>query len=103
MHPTYLYSDVAQLALWTAGIVVLTLVINAPMIPKLVEWTGLAEISPVKVRIRAKAIRALERYTQAAIHDLQHDEDEMLRGRVGRGFPGLLRSCGLQSEQSERY
>ena len=60
--------------------VVLSLVVNAPLLPILVDWTGLAEVSAVKARIRAKAVRALLRYTKAAIYDLQHDEDEMLRG-----------------------
>ena len=69
-----------QIALWTAGVVVLTLIVNAPLLPILVDWTGLAEVSAVKARIRAKAVRALLRYTKAAIYDLQHDEDEMLRG-----------------------
>ena len=58
----------------------LTLLINAPILPKLIEWTGLAEISRVKYDLRAKAVRAVLRYTKTAIHDLQHDEDEMLRG-----------------------
>ena len=31
-------------------------------------------------RMRGKAARALLRYTRTAVADLQHDEDEMLRG-----------------------
>jgi len=61
-------------------VVILTLLINAPLLPLLIEWTGLAEISSVKGDIRAKAARAVLRYTKTAIHDLKHDEDEMLRG-----------------------
>lgn len=61
--------------------VLLTLLINAPILPRLIEWTGLAEISSVKYDLRAKAVRAVLRYTKTAIHDLQHDEDEMLRGK----------------------
>ena len=34
----------------------------------------------MKQRIRAKAVRALVRHTRTAITELQHDEDEMLRG-----------------------
>lgn len=60
--------------------VVLTLLINAPLLPKLIQWTGLADVSPIKYDLRAKAVRALLRYTKTAIYDLQHDEDEMLRG-----------------------
>ena len=38
-----------QLALWTAGIVVLTLLVNAPLMPYLLKWTNLNNASPVKV------------------------------------------------------
>lgn len=69
-----------QIAQWTAGVVVLTLLINAPILPRLIEWTGLAEVTNVKYDLRAKAVRAVLKYTKTAIHDLQHDEDEMLRG-----------------------
>ena len=41
---------VLQLALWTAGIVVLTLLVNAPLMPYLLKWTNLNNASPVKVR-----------------------------------------------------
>lgn len=71
-----------QLALWTAGIVVCTLLINAPLMPLILRLTRLNETSPVKVRMRGKAARALLRYTGTAIEDLQHDEDEMLRGKL---------------------
>jgi hypothetical protein len=40
----------AQLALWTAGIVVLTLLVNAPLMPYLLRWTNLSGASPVKAR-----------------------------------------------------
>ena len=31
----------AEMVLWTAGFVLLTLVINAPMLPYVLRWTGL--------------------------------------------------------------
>lgn len=34
----------------------------------------------VQIRMRGKAARALLRHTKTAMQDLQHDEDEMLRG-----------------------
>lgn len=70
----------AEIALWTSGFVVLTLIINAPLMPWLLKVTGVAETGGVKQRMRAKAARALVRYTQSAIEDLKGDEDEMLRG-----------------------
>jgi hypothetical protein len=81
----------AQLALWTAGIVVCTLMVNAPLMPYLLRWTRLNAISDVKTRMRGKAARALLRYTKTAIDDLQHDEDEMLRGG-----PPMATAEGLQ-------
>lgn len=59
----------------------LTLLINAPMIPLVLKWTGLSQVSPVKAKIRAKAARAFTRYTANAIIELRNDEDEMLRGK----------------------
>ena len=35
----------------------------------------------IQIRMRGKAARALIRYTKTAMQDLQHDEDEMLRGQ----------------------
>ncbi len=69
-----------QIALWTASFVVMTLVINAPLLPWVMRKTGLAAIASVKRRMRAKAVRALVRFTSAAIEDLKDDHDEMLRG-----------------------
>lgn len=68
------------MALWTSGFVVLTLVVNAPLVPWLLRMTGVAESGVVKRRMRAKAARALVHYTHSAIDDLKQDEDEMLRG-----------------------
>ncbi|KAL3155128.1 Son of sevenless 1, variant 2 [Trebouxia sp. C0009 RCD-2024] len=70
----------AQISMWTAGIVVLTLLVNAPLIPMLLKWTGLSQVSPVKAKMRAKAARAFSRYTENAVDELKNDEDEMLRG-----------------------
>lgn len=69
-----------QMVLWTAGVVVLTLVCNAPLIPPLLAYTGLTDVPPVKMRMRSKAARSLLRFTQHALQDLRQEEDEMLRG-----------------------
>ena len=71
-----------QMSMWTAGIVVMTLLVNAPLIPVLLKWTGLSQVSPVKAKIRAKAARAFTRFTQNAVKELKNDEDEMLRGEL---------------------
>ena len=41
--------------------------------------------------MRGKAARALLRYTKTAVQDLQHDEDEMLRG--SRPRPAACPRC----------
>ena len=41
----------------------------------------------LQVRMRGKAARALVRYTKTAVADLQHDEDEMLRGALAPQSP----------------
>ena len=39
--------------------------------------------------MRGKAARALLRYTKTAMQDLQHDEDEMLRGQQSQSEVAL--------------
>ena len=70
-----------QISLWTAGVVVCTLLINAPLLPPLLRLTGLTKVPPVKAKIRATAASALLKYSQQALRDLQHDPHEMLRGK----------------------
>jgi len=88
----------AQLAMWTSGIVVCTLLINAPLLPLVLKWTGLASISPIKARLRAKAVRSLRRFTEHAVVELEHDTGEMMRGDPRARTPGLRlfqrRACG---------
>ena len=70
-----------QLVLWTSGIVVLTLLVNAPLIPPLLQYSGLTDVPVVKLRMRSKAARAMLRFSKNAIADLQQEQDEMLRGK----------------------
>lgn len=70
----------AQLVFWSSGFVLLTLIINAPLMPTFMRWTGLVEQSKAGKTVRAKARRALLRFTAAAIKDLKEDDDEILRG-----------------------
>ena len=48
----HLFSNILtlQIVLWTSGIVVLSLLINAPLIPLLLRLTGLCDISAIKVK-----------------------------------------------------
>ena len=60
----------------------MTLCINAPLLPWMMEKTGLSAIASVKRRNRAKAKRALVRFTDSAVDDLKEADDEMLRGTI---------------------
>ncbi|KAK9831565.1 hypothetical protein WJX74_000240 [Apatococcus lobatus] len=71
---------VSQITLWTAGIVLLTLLLNAPLIRPCLSWLGLDHVPSTQANIRGKAIQALLAYSERAIHDLQRDDHEMLRG-----------------------
>jgi len=75
--------------MWTSGIVVCTLLINAPLLPLVLRWTGLARISPIKARLRAKAVRSLRRFTEHAVVELEHDTGEMMRGGAHARTLGL--------------
>ncbi|CAL5219904.1 g1831 [Coccomyxa viridis] len=70
----------AEIVMWTAGFVLLTLIVNAPLLPWVLRITGLSKVPDTKMRMRRRAVRALMSHTQNAIRDLRNDEDEMLRG-----------------------
>ncbi|KAL4855761.1 Sodium/hydrogen exchanger 8 [Chlorella vulgaris] len=70
----------SDIAIWTASFVVLTLVINAPSISLMMRWLKLDRITPEKQAMRAKAKRALMRFTGAAIGTLREDDEEFLQG-----------------------
>lgn len=70
----------AQIVTWTSSFVLLTLLVNATSLPKLLEKTGLLEIAPAKKHMMRKAKKALRKKTREIIIDLQNDEDELLRG-----------------------
>lgn len=67
----------AQMVVWGAGFVTLTLCVNAPLIGSVLSATGLNRVSAPKLAIRRKAKRALMRFTAVAVNDLQQDNDEV--------------------------
>ena len=69
-----------EMATWVSGFVLLTLLLNAPLIPRVLKWTGLNTESRVRLRLREKAKRSILRYTKEAVSELKDDGDEMLRG-----------------------
>lgn len=69
----------AEMAIWTAGFVILTLLVNAPLLTPLLGYLGLNEVSPVQQLMRRKTKQALLRYTATELKELQSSE-EMLHG-----------------------
>jgi len=69
-----------EMALWASGYVLMTLLINAPLLGKLLEVLKLTETTKARKLMRQKAKRALKRFTEEAIKSLEYDNDEMLRG-----------------------
>ncbi len=72
----------AQIIFWTAGFVLLTLLVNAPLLPRVLRWLSLNRIPDKQLRRRQRAIEALGEHTQEIIEELRDDEDELLSGRT---------------------
>ncbi|DBA74298.1 TPA: Son of sevenless 1, variant 2 [Trebouxia sp. C0004] len=70
----------AELVLWVAGFVLLSLIINAPMLPWIMRITRLNTVPEGKLRMRRKAVIALAAHKQEGLQQLKDDPDEMLRG-----------------------
>lgn len=90
----------AQLALWTCGFTMLTLLINAPAIPWLLRVTGLDKISDLRRNLREKARESLMEYTKQLISKFKDKGDETMRGvdwNLVESFAGL----GSVQDESE--
>ncbi|KAL4547435.1 hypothetical protein Ndes2526B_g06687 [Nannochloris sp. 'desiccata'] len=70
----------ADISLWASAFVVLTLVINGPMIAPVLRWLKLNVVPKEKMKMRARAKRALCRFTDQQISELRDDDDEFLQG-----------------------
>jgi len=70
----------SEVVMFTAIFVMLTLLVNAPMLPRILRWTKLDAVPLQHQKMRRKALRMLLRHTDAAIDELRDDDDEMLRG-----------------------
>ena len=70
----------ASVVLFTVVFVLLTLLVNAPMLPWVLRWTGLSVVPQQHVKMRAKAVHLLAKHTEQILQELRDDEDEMLRG-----------------------
>lgn len=73
----------ADISLWSSLFVVLTLVINGPGIAPILKLLRLDHVPLGKRKMRAKAKRALRRFTEEQLLQLREDDDEFLQGRLG--------------------
>ena len=70
----------SEIVLWTALFVLCTLIVNAPLLPRVLSWTGLDAVPAPRRALRGKALAALDAHTDAAVAALRAQEDEMLAG-----------------------
>lgn len=70
----------ADISLWASAFVVLTLVINGPLIAPLLKLLKLNAVPLEKLKMRSRAKRALCRFTEQQLNDLRDDDDEFLQG-----------------------
>ncbi|KAF8065728.1 NHX8 [Scenedesmus sp. PABB004] len=70
----------AMMVFWTAGFVLLTLLINAPLLPTVLRLTGLSDVPPKQLARRRRAVAALGDHTAAVLEQLRDAEDELLAG-----------------------
>ena len=70
----------AAVVLFTVVFVLLTLLVNAPMLTYVLKWTGLSVVPKQHVKMRAKAVHLLAKHTEQILKEMRDDDDEMLRG-----------------------
>ena len=80
LHPTNPPQIRSEIVLWTALFVLCTLIVNAPLLPRVLLWTGLDAVPAPRRALRGKALAALDAHTDAAVAALRAQEDEMLAG-----------------------
>ena len=79
----------SQVVFWTAGFVLLTLLINAPLLPWVLRVTRLSVIPPKQLARRRRAVEALAEHTAGIIGELRSEEDGMLAGGCSQAGKGV--------------
>eukprot|EP00882_Tetradesmus_deserticola_P021824 GHRQ01023626.1.p1 GENE.GHRQ01023626.1~~GHRQ01023626.1.p1 ORF type:complete len:386 (+),score=167.11 GHRQ01023626.1:523-1680(+) len=82
MHGTSKTFNVVKsmMVFWTAGFVLLTLLINAPLLPLVLHLTGLSKVPEKQLARRRRAAAALGAHTAEVLDQLRDAEDELLAG-----------------------
>ncbi|GLI64224.1 hypothetical protein VaNZ11_007422 [Volvox africanus] len=74
----------AQMVVWTSGFVLMSLVVNAPLLTPLMTLLRLNTTSPIKQMVRARAKAALRRFTANALNEMRAAA-ELADGTDGSG------------------
>ena len=69
----------SALVLWTAGVVLCTLLINAPALPFILRVTGLTKVSLLTLQSRDKARQQFLKFTDHSITGMQQNADERMQ------------------------
>jgi hypothetical protein len=80
---------------WTAGFVLLTLMVQAPMLPAVLRWAGLAKLPPGEVKRRRELVAALAEHTDEVLQELRQDEEMLSGGCSGAACLVLPAWCCL--------
>jgi len=70
---------IAQMVTWTSSFVLITLVVNAPTLPHLLQQSGLLDIPIAKQEVMKKVRKGLLSKTKEIIESLKADDEELLR------------------------
>lgn len=80
----------AQVVLFAAMLVLLTLVVQAPLLGPVIRALKLTVAGPERLDVRRRAVAKLSKATQRAMQQLRDDEDEMLQGAGVHGHSAVL-------------
>ena len=69
----------SSLALWTTGVVLCTLLINAPALGFVLRVTGLTKVSLLTLQSRDKARQQFLKFTDHSITGMQQNADERMQ------------------------
>ena len=70
---------IAQMVTWTSSFVLITLVVNAPTLPHLLQQSGLLDTPIAKQEVMKKVKKGLLTKTKEIIESLKADDEELLR------------------------
>lgn len=80
--------------MWTAGVVLCTLLINAPALPFVLRVTGLTKVSLLTLQSRDKARQQFLKFTNDCITGMQQNADERMQVWAATATASSWMACG---------